>query len=268
MRTDTIFYKLFQTFDTLLFELLNQPVEEGYQFISVEVKEKAFRFDGIFAPESIQSNLDKPIYFIEVQFQKNSYFYWEFLTEILLYLNQYKPQNDWKAVALFADRAIAPRKLTIFQQELIANNRLIPIYLNELENPDSVAIAIIQLITRPEKDAPQIVESLKRQNLDSDIIKLVETVLLSKFKTLSREEIEAMFLLSDLKNTRVYKDALQEGLEKGMRRGLQMGLVSSLQKRRKKVASIAINLLKTGMDIQQVALVTGLTVEQVSLLNK
>jgi len=158
--------------------------------------------------------------------------------------------------------------LTIFQQELIANNRLIPIYLNELENPDSVAIAIIQLITRPEKDAPQIVESLKRQNLDSDIIKLVETVLLSKFKTLSREEIEAMFLLSDLKDTRVYKDALQEGLEKGMRRGLRMGLVSSLQKRRKKVASIAINLLKTGMDIQQVALVTGLTVEQVSLLNK
>ena len=45
MRTDTIFYQLFQTFNTLLFELLNLPVEDGYQFVSVEVKEKAFRFD-------------------------------------------------------------------------------------------------------------------------------------------------------------------------------------------------------------------------------
>jgi len=79
MRTDTIFYKLFQTFNTLLFELLNQPFEEGYAFISVEVKEKAFRFDGIFAPDRI----DKPIYFIEVQFQKKANFYWEFLSEIL-----------------------------------------------------------------------------------------------------------------------------------------------------------------------------------------
>jgi predicted transposase/invertase (TIGR01784 family) len=185
-----------------------------------------------------------------------------------LYLNQYKPQNDWKAVALFADRAIAPQKLTIFQQELIANNRLLPIYLNELQNPDSVAIAIIQLITCPDKDAPQIIENLKQQKLDADIIKLVETVLLAKFKDLSREEIEAMFLLSDLKDTRVYKDALQEGLKKGLRRGLRKGLQKGLRKGKKDVDTIAVNLLKAGMDIQQVSAVTGLTIEQVSLLGK
>jgi predicted transposase YdaD len=52
MRTDTIFYQLFQTFDTLLFELIGEPIENavGYKFESVEVKEKAFRFDGIFYP--------------------------------------------------------------------------------------------------------------------------------------------------------------------------------------------------------------------------
>ena len=63
MRTDTIFYRLFQTFDTLLFELLDQPIEEGYEFISVEVKEKSFRFDGIFAPKISNQS----IYFVEVQ---------------------------------------------------------------------------------------------------------------------------------------------------------------------------------------------------------
>ncbi len=259
MKTDTIFYKLFQTFDTLLFELLNQPVEEGYKFVSVEVKEKAFRFDGIFAPDETQVSISKPIYFVEVQFQKKPSFYWEFLSEILLYLSQYQPKNDWKAVALFESRAIAPKELSTFQQELMASGRLITIYLNELGGGESVAIAIIWLITSPEEDAPKIVEILKQQNLDADIIDLVETVLLSKFKNLSREEIEAMFALSDLKNTRVYKDAVQEGLKRGLHRGLHRGLQKGRQE-------IAVNLLKTGMDVEQVAQVTGLTVEKVSQL--
>jgi predicted transposase YdaD len=65
MRTDTIFYQLFLLCHSLLFELLNQPSEdaEGYEFISAEVKEKAFRFDGIFFPPA--SDRDKPIYFVE-----------------------------------------------------------------------------------------------------------------------------------------------------------------------------------------------------------
>ena len=106
MHTDTIFYQIFLTFHTLLFELLGQPTEnaEGYNFTSVEVKEKAFRFDGIFMPDS----MEKSIYFVEVQFQPKPEFYWELITEINIYLNQYKPQQDWQAVALFAKRSLDP----------------------------------------------------------------------------------------------------------------------------------------------------------------
>jgi hypothetical protein len=84
MRTDTIFYQLFLTFHSLLFELLGEPVENAndYRFTSAEIKEKAFRFDGIFIPE----REDKPIYFVEVQFQNKPDFYWEFIAEINLYL--------------------------------------------------------------------------------------------------------------------------------------------------------------------------------------
>ena len=69
MRTDTIFYQLFLTFNSLLFELLGEPVDDAvhYQFISAEIKEKSFRFDGIFMPD----REDKPFYFVEVQFQNN-----------------------------------------------------------------------------------------------------------------------------------------------------------------------------------------------------
>jgi predicted transposase YdaD len=64
MRTDTIFYQLFQTFDTLLFELIGEPVENavGYKFESVEVKEKAFRFDGIFYPPYREIGIQAPCF--------------------------------------------------------------------------------------------------------------------------------------------------------------------------------------------------------------
>lgn len=43
------------------------------------------------------------------------------------------------------------------------------------------------------------------------IIDLLETVLVSKFAKLSRQEIQTMFLLSDIKQTRVYQESMEEG---------------------------------------------------------
>ena len=53
MKTDTIFYQLFQTLPSILFELIGKPATEAeaYQFTSVEIKEIAFRFDGLFIPD-------------------------------------------------------------------------------------------------------------------------------------------------------------------------------------------------------------------------
>lgn len=52
MRRDSIFYKLFKQFLSLLFELVDEkPLEAAeYQFDSIEVKETAFRIDGVFLP--------------------------------------------------------------------------------------------------------------------------------------------------------------------------------------------------------------------------
>jgi predicted transposase YdaD len=41
----------------------------------------------------------------------------------------------------------------------------------------------------------------------------VETVLVYEFPDLTREEIEAMFTFSDLKQTKVYQEAKAEGLQ-------------------------------------------------------
>jgi len=227
MRTDTIFYQIFLTFHSLLFELLDLPVEnaDGYKFTSVEVKEKAFRFDGIFIPD----RTDKLIYFVEVQFQPKSDFYWEFIAEINIYLNQYKPIQDWQAVAIFANRSLEPERLTTYQQELIANNRIIRIYLDELPS-GSIGIGLIQLIVLPEAQAPKLAKQVMQRTdeitdvaVKQGIVELLLECLVSKFSKLSRQEIEAMFLVSDIKQTRVYQDAKQEGKEEGRQEGKQDG---------------------------------------------
>ena len=230
MRTDTIFYQLFLTFHSLLFELLGEPIEnaDDYQFISAEIKEKAFRFDGIFIPDQ----KDKPIYFVEVQFQNKPDFYWEFIAEINLYLNQYKPVQDWKAIALFAQHRFEVKSLSIFQQELINNGRIIPIYLDEVRS-GSIGVGLIQLIIAQEAQTPILVQQLLQRarteiadsSVARDIIDLLETVLVSKFAQLSREEIQAMFLLSDIKQTRVYQEAKQEGRQEGRQEGERTGEV-------------------------------------------
>ena len=227
MKTDTLFYQLFQSFHTLLFELIDRPIAdaEGYQFTTAEIKEKAFRFDGIF----ISTTDDKPIFFLEVQFQPKNDFYWEYLSEIFLYLNQYRPINKWQAVAIFARRNCEP-EIVDHVQEMIDSNRIIRVYLEDWLNQEtnSLTIAIIQLILAPEKQTPKLARQINekvQQEPDSDlqeqVVKFIETVLVYKFPKLSRQEIEAMFTFNDLKNTRVYQDAKQEGLQLGKQEGLQ-----------------------------------------------
>ena len=259
MHTDTIFYQIFLTFHTLLFEILGEPTENAtdYKFTSVEVKEKAFRFDGIFMADSVE----KPIYFVEVQFQPKPDFYWELIAEINIYLNQFKPVQDWQAVALFAKRSLDVGALTAYQQELINSGRIKRIYLDELP-PGSIGMGLIELIVSQEVQAPELVKTLldrTKTEVENDrekqgIIELLETVLLSKFSQLSRQEIEAMFLVSDIKQTRVYQEAKQEGREEGREEGRQNGemvlLIRQLSKRFGKLKDIYIENIK-GLNIEQ-----------------
>ncbi|RUR72589.1 DUF2887 domain-containing protein [Chlorogloeopsis fritschii PCC 9212] len=70
MKTDSIFYQLFAEFPSIFFELIGRSPSDtqGYQFRSVEIKQTAFRIDGVFLPP--ENNPDKTVYFCEVQFQK------------------------------------------------------------------------------------------------------------------------------------------------------------------------------------------------------
>jgi predicted transposase/invertase (TIGR01784 family) len=248
MRTDTIFFQLFQTFDGLLFELMRLPPETaaGYRFTSVEIKEKAFRFDGIFIPESV----DKNIWFVEVQFQKRDEFYWEFIGEIFLYLSQYKPEHDWQAVAIFAKRSIEPDFPKQFRA-LLAGGHIVRIYLDELPQDESLNLGMVRLIVAPEREAIALAQSLADRVGQGDrerVIEFIETVLVYKFPQMSREEVEAMFTLGDLKQTRVYQEALQEGARRGKLEGKLEGEKIGAQRgqvlgRQQALKQVAVRLL-------------------------
>lgn len=209
MKTDTLFYQIFQTLPHLVFELLGRPVVAGYTFTSVEVKEKAFRFDGIFAPPP--ETVNHPIYFLEVQFQPDPNFYWEFISEICWYLNQQKPEQDWFAVAIFSSRAMDVKQLTPFQQDMVHLGRLVRIYLDELPDRSAPELRILRLITCRQEEAVRIVNEIRAETGTEVILKIIETILVYKFPKLRREEIERMFTLDDLRQTRFYQEAYQEG---------------------------------------------------------
>lgn len=216
MRTDTIFYQLFQSYPNLIFELMGLPSEnaEGYKFISVEIKEKSFRFDGILFPDSAE----KAIWFVEVQFQKVEEFYRQFITEIMLYLNQYAPVQDWRAVAIYPDRQTESAK-PVHYRELFESGRLTAVYMNELAE-DTSFISLARLIITPEDSVIESAKALvSRYPEVNGLLEFVETILAYKLKNLSREEISAMFTMGDLKQTRVYQDAYQEALQKGRLEG-------------------------------------------------
>jgi len=167
----------------------------------------------------------------EVQFQPKEDFYSEFLAEIFLYLNQYRPVQDWQAVAIFArhNSEPAPDK---FCQELITLGRIKRVYLEDLrQETNSHGIEIIQLILASEKKAPTIARKLAEKieqetntELRDNIVEFIEAVLVYKFPKLTRQEVEAMFSHSDLKKTRVYQDAVLEGRQEGLQIGEQRGL--------------------------------------------
>ena len=89
-----------------------------------------------------------------------------------------------------------------------------------------------------------------------DIIDLLETVLVSKFAQLSREEIQAMFLLSDIKQTRVYQEAKQEGSQEGEQAGEVRLVLRLLSKRFGKI------------DDRRIQVINSLTLEQLDDLGE
>ena len=106
MKTDTLFYELFQTAPQTFFELLQITPLCPYRFESLTVKATEKRIDGILEPEVS----GETIYFVEVQAFPDDTIYWRTMREVATYFEQ-RPalrNNDWQAVVLFLNQSDDP----------------------------------------------------------------------------------------------------------------------------------------------------------------
>lgn len=255
MKTDTIFYRLFQAFPGIFFELINcsPKMANDYTFSSMEVKQLAFRIDGVFLPDKTKG--DRPIYFGEVQFQPDPRFYDRFFAEIFLYLSRDESVRDWRGAVIFPNRRVDVGNTRRYQ-EFFDSGRITRIYLDELEGSASVGLQTVELIVAPENTAiarsrglidrvrTEMDDGQSRQNL----LELIETILIYKLPRMRKEEIEAMFSFSDLKDTQYFQDVREEGRTEGR----ILGKLESVRP-----------LLELGLTVEQIATALNLDIEQV-----
>lgn len=221
MRRDSIFYKLFKQFPGLLFELVDEPPPEAesYQFESVEVKETAFRIDGVFLPPD--NAVSKVVFFAEVQFQKDEDLYYRFFSELTLFLHRHSIRyDDWFGVIIFGSRNLEPSNLRI-HRSLLAGDQVRRVYLDELGDLQQQPLGLgLMLLTI--KEGTEAIETarflLEQAQVQSEaaIIDLITTIIFYKFTNLSREEIDVMLGLP-LEEPRVLREAREEGREEGER---------------------------------------------------
>jgi predicted transposase/invertase (TIGR01784 family) len=146
LKTDSLFYRIFQTDPGILFELLGQSprLAQGYEFKSVEIKQVAFRIDGVFLPTP--ESPDQTVWFVEVQFQQDPQFYQRFFSEIYLYLGLHPQTVDWRTAVIYPHRRIEPTNPHVYRANL-DSNQVHRIYLEDLDKPsNSLGVGLMQLI--------------------------------------------------------------------------------------------------------------------------
>ena len=123
----------------------------------------------------------------------------------------------------------------------------------------SNGIGTVKLVIEPESTAASKAKdliNLARQQITSKItqrefLELIETIIIYKFPQKSREEIEQMLGLGELKKTKVYQEAKLEGKLEGKVEG-QLETVPFM--------------LSLGATVEQIASALGLDVELVRLV--
>ena len=122
-------------------------------------------------------------------------------------------------MVLFPNRGMDPKERPGYE-DLLASPRVCRIYLDELTDAQAATpgLRILRLLTTPEDETRSLVSQLfksARQDTDCErakvIVELTEEGSLRRFTELDREEIRRMFHLHDLRKSRVWQEAHEEG---------------------------------------------------------
>ncbi len=157
---------------------------------------------------------------------------------------------------MFAERSLEPAALAPYQPLLDAS-LIRRFYLDEMpELADApLGMAILNLIQKSEEQAPtaacELIARAKTEigdaALRADLIQFIETVIMYKVPRLSREEIQTMLKIHDIRESRVYQEAVEEGEQKGIGLGIEKAIaITKFAAKKIPAAEIATKL---GVDV-------------------
>lgn len=163
----------------------------------------------------------KPSFYAEVQFQKDEDFYHRFFSELFLFLYRHSIRyDDWFGVIIFGSGSLEPSNSNI-HRALLESGQVRRVYLDELgdlrEQPLGLGLMLLTNVTsetEADEGARFLLEQARQQS-EQAIIDLVTTIIVYKFSTLSREEIQAMLGLN-LEESRAIREAEEVGERKGL----------------------------------------------------
>jgi predicted transposase/invertase (TIGR01784 family) len=261
MRTDTILYQMFRQLPTLFFALIGEDLAkaEEYSFDSVELKETAFRIDGVFRPVARNG----VIYFLEVQFQRDGQFYSRLLSEIFLYFRQHPLPDNWEAVVLFAQKAY-DTGLPATYQGLTSHIKVIHLDRLPEETFAQHPLDLLELLILPvniplvQQKARKAAERSQQETSSSTAaIDLIVKILLEKFVNLSFEEATIMIsaTMSDVERSGYYQGLREKFLREGKLEGKLEGKRES-----------ARTMLRKGLALELIAEITELSLDEIRSL--
>ncbi|APB34087.1 hypothetical protein GlitD10_1761 [Gloeomargarita lithophora Alchichica-D10] len=261
MKTDNLFYKLFQIEPSLVFDLMGLPVPNvAYQFQSLELKEFSLRLDGLFVPDSPDSKL--PLILIEAQMQPDERLYTRIQNELSTYIHQYQPPNPVVVLVIYPERT-TERPIANLSNYL-AYWGVHRIYLAEIPAQKSLGGDLLRLMVLPPAQVVAVGQDLLRRirqdGAPDDYVEWVVETLVRRFPQSARSKIMEMLGLVELKQTRFYQEVYGEGKVEGKVEGKAEG-------QREERREIARNLLKANFSPEQVAQLTRLPLAEVQELN-
>lgn len=199
---------------------------DSYRFNSEEIKQTAFRLDGLFTP--VSNNPEKPLIFTEVQYQVDNDFYGRLFSEITLYLHLHKPKRPWLVLVIYPNRNIE-KAASIEFLPFLSLPQLHRVYLEDFSSRSDLTptLEYIRLIASNKQQTITLARDLagRRDEIGMDGLDFIETILVYKLPHLSREEIKKMLALNDieLKQTRFYQEIAEEERQEGRQEGRQLG---------------------------------------------
>jgi predicted transposase/invertase (TIGR01784 family) len=269
MKRDPLFFRLFKELPGCFFQLVGRPEVDAarYELEAIEYKATAVRLDGVFRPREPDAG---PAYLWEAQFHTTDKVYANLLSKVGRFLEHGDPSQEWVAVVIYPTRATEQKNLNPYRC-LLDSDQLVRIYLDALPPapPDQFEMGILELIAAKPETAlekaramvPRVQSSRHPPQFQRMLLQFIETVIVHQFPNWSRAEIEKMLQVTDVTQTRLYQEALEEGRKEGIEKGIEQGIEQGIE-------TVARRLLEMGKPIAEIAKATGLTSAQVRKLGR